>query len=175
SPTASRLLRPSPSGRLRLGARWTPRTPPPATATTRLRPRGYGHHHGLLPVRHLLGNGLRRTTGTTRAPLPARLATTTATVHRALSGRDASEQGLDRGANFLLHQPPNDRQQATVSRHRPPPLRSNTHHSASSSRSRRSILRWSFKKARVSAKCSVSVYSTRSILSSRRRYIQAFG
>src|SRR5207302_7047034 len=88
--------------RLLLRSRWTARTTPtPATAANRLRLRG----HGLLRVRHLLGDGLRRTTGTTRAPFPARLAATTApsVLRLRLSNGDAAEQGLDRRAHFLLN------------------------------------------------------------------------
>src|SRR2546427_3729520 len=75
--------------------------------------------HGLLPVRHLLGNCLRWTTGTARAPLPARLATMATTVLRCgLPRRYGAEQRLDRGANFLLNDIPDDRHQASLSRHR---------------------------------------------------------
>src|SRR5439155_2147557 len=67
------------SCRLGLRARWTTgSTPTPPTTATGFRLRGDGCRQSLLPARHLLGNRLRRTTGTTRAPLPARLAATTA-------------------------------------------------------------------------------------------------
>src|SRR5947208_9135214 len=105
--------------RFLLRSRWTPRTAPtPATAATSLRLRGYGR--GLLHVRHLLGNRLRRTTGTAGAPVPARLATTAPTVRRLWlrAGRDAPEQRLDRGADLLLHHVADHRHEASLSRHR---------------------------------------------------------
>src|SRR5439155_5500515 len=103
--------------RFLLRSRWTPRTAPtPATAATSLRLRGYGR--GLL-LRHLLGNGLRWATGTTGAPLAARLATTAPTVLRLHRPRgDAPEQRLDRGADLLLNPVPDDRHEASLSRHR---------------------------------------------------------
>src|SRR6266446_1716335 len=76
--------------------------PTPATAANSLRLR-----RGSLLLRHLLGNGLRRTTGTTRAPRPTATPTVT-TVRRSPSGRDATEQRLDRVPNFLLHHLPDD-------------------------------------------------------------------
>src|SRR5438552_17096330 len=111
--------------RFLLRSRWTPRTAPtPTTTATSLRLRGYGR--GLLP-RHPGGNRLRRTTGTTRAPLPARLAATTApTALGLLSDReprlaphsgDTPEQRTDRGPDFLLHHVEDHCQQALVSRH----------------------------------------------------------
>src|SRR6266566_8058079 len=96
--------------RLGLGARTTPTR---ATAVNGLRLRH------LLRVRHLRGDRLRRTTGTTGAPLPARLATTAATVLRLLPGGDASEERLDRGADLLLHHVTDHRDQTLPSRHRP--------------------------------------------------------
>src|SRR5437879_394882 len=101
--------------RFLLRSRWTPRTAPtPATAATSLWLRGYGR--GLL-LRHLLGNGLRRTTGTTGAPLPACLTTTAPTVLRLLPCGDASEQRLDRGADFLLHEVADRGHEASLSWH----------------------------------------------------------
>src|SRR5439155_10917823 len=119
--TASRvLLRPLPSSRLRLRARWTPRTTPtPATATNRLRLRTRGRSRRLLP-RHLLGNRLWWATGTTGAPCPTSPATAaTAAVLRWLRRwrRNAAEQRLNRGADFLLHQVPDHRHEAWLSRH----------------------------------------------------------
>src|SRR5206468_6188298 len=105
------------SCRLGLRSRWTARTAPtPTTAANALRLRRCGRHHGLLPARHLLGNSLRWTTGTAGAPLPARLATTAPTVRRLLPGRDAPEQGLDRGPDLPLHDVADDRYEASLSR-----------------------------------------------------------
>src|SRR5881397_94367 len=94
------FIRPGHLCRLPLRSRWTTGTmPTPATAATVLRLRDYGRHHGLLRVRHPGGNRLRRTTGTTGAPFPARLPTTAPSVLRLrLSNGDAAEQGLDRRA-----------------------------------------------------------------------------
>ena len=117
------------SCRLLLRSRWTPRTTPtPATALNGLRLRGCGRHHGLLRVRHPLGNSLRWATGTTRAPrrTPTPATTTAPTVLRLRAG-DASEQRLDRGADLLLRQVTNYRHQASLSRHRPPPCRRGIH------------------------------------------------
>src|SRR5207249_4651944 len=93
-------------------------TPTPATTVNGLRLRGYGRSH-LLRVRHLLGNRLRRTTGTAGTPLPACcLAATTATVcGLPLAGRDASQQRLDRGADLPLHHVPDHRHEASLFRH----------------------------------------------------------
>src|SRR2546427_9689342 len=91
--------------RLLLRPRWTTgTTPTPATAVNRLRLRGYGRRH-LLRVRHLRGDRLRRTTGTTRAPRATSPTRTTApTVLRLrLGAGDASQQRLDRGTHFLLN------------------------------------------------------------------------
>src|SRR5882724_5702525 len=94
--------------RLLLRSRWTPRTTPtPATAANGLRLRGHVRRRALL-LCHLLGDGLRWPTGTTGAPLPARLATAT-TVLRRLSSRDASEERPDGVPHFLLHQVPDHR------------------------------------------------------------------
>src|SRR5213079_1330138 len=77
--------------RLLLRSRRTTRTTAtPATTANGLRLR----RHGLLRVRHLLGNGLRRTTGAARAPLPSALPVPT--VLRSLPRGDAAEQRLDR-------------------------------------------------------------------------------
>src|SRR5947208_14736682 len=78
-PIASRLPRPSPSSRLLFRSRRTPWTAPTPATADGLRLRGCGRHHGgLLPVRHLLGNRFRRTTGTTGAPCSTTPAATTA-------------------------------------------------------------------------------------------------
>src|SRR5438067_12119310 len=97
--------------RLGLRARSTP-TP----ATTMNGRRGCGRRH-LLPARHLLGNRLRRTTGTAGTPLPACFATaTTATVLGfALADGDASQQRLDRGADLALHRVTDHRHEASLS------------------------------------------------------------
>src|SRR6266403_826568 len=70
-------------------------------------------------LHHLRCDRLRWTAGAARAPLPTRLATTTATVlglRRA--GRDAPEQRMDRGADLLLHHVADHRHQTSLSRHR---------------------------------------------------------
>jgi len=103
--------------RLGLRARCPPRTTAtPATAAD-LCLRGYGRRH--LRARHPLGNGLRRTTGTTWAPLPACLATTAPTVLRLRlrAGRDAPEQRLDGVPHLLLHEIADYRHQAPLPRH----------------------------------------------------------
>src|SRR6266404_5109037 len=98
--------------RLGLRARCPPRTTAtPATATNGLRLRGYGHRPGFLRVRHPLGYGLRRTTGTTWAPLPSALPAPTG-LRRRLPRGDAAEQRLDREADFLLNQVTDHRHEA---------------------------------------------------------------
>ncbi len=106
---------------LLLRSRWTPRTTPtPATTANGLRLRTRGRRRCLLP-RRLLGNRLRRATGTTWAPLAACLETTAPTVLRLrLVAGDASEQRLDRGTYLLLHRVSDHRHKASLSRHRPP-------------------------------------------------------
>src|SRR6266478_1413258 len=104
--------------RFLLRSRWTPRTAPtPAAAANRLR-LTRSRSRCLLP-RHLLGNSLWRTTGTARAPFPARLATTAATILRLRHfAGDASKERLDRGADLLLHQVADHGHEASLSRHR---------------------------------------------------------
>ena len=116
---SSRVRRSSASRRLLLRAGWTTGTTPTrATAVNGLRLRDYGRHRSLLP-RRFLGNRLWRTTRTTWAPLPAPLATTAPTVLRPrLAGGNASEQRLDRGADFLLDHVADHRHQAHLPRHR---------------------------------------------------------
>ena len=116
--TEPTLPRSSPSGRLLLRPRRPARTTPtPATTMNGLRLRGCGGRH-LLRVRHLLGNSLRRTTGTTWAPCSTSPTTTAPTVLRSLPRGDAAEQRLDRGADFLLHHVADHRHEASLSRHR---------------------------------------------------------
>src|SRR5207247_10778573 len=69
-------------------------------------------------VRHLLRTRLRMPSGTTGASFAARLATTAPTVLSLLPGGDGSEQRLDRGLHFLLNHVPDDRHEASLSRHR---------------------------------------------------------
>jgi len=109
------------SGRLRLRARWPPRTTPlSATAANDFGLRSRGRSRRLL-LRHLLGNRLRWTTGTTGPPCPTSPATAaTAPVLRRLRRRrrrDAAEQRVDRGADFLLHKITYQRHDASLPRH----------------------------------------------------------
>src|SRR3989442_9052886 len=96
-------------------------------AANGLRLRGYVRRH-LLRVRHLRGNSLRWTTGTTRAPLPTPPATAP-TVLRSLPRGDAAEQRLDRGADLLLHKVPDHGHEASLSWHRSSPCRRQIHES----------------------------------------------
>src|SRR5439155_8083438 len=114
SPTASRVPRPSPSGRLLLRPGRTPwTTPRPPTAANGLRLRTRGRSRSPL-LRCLLGNRLRRATGTAGTPLPAPFAATTTTVRRLLPSGDAFEQRVDRGADFLLNHVADHRHQAPL-------------------------------------------------------------
>src|SRR3989441_8682740 len=98
--------------RLLLRTRRTPRTAPtPATPTNGLRLRDERRRHCLL------GNGPWRTTRTTRAPFPSALPAPTVPRLRLGAG-DASEQRVDRGLHFLLNHVPDDRHEASLSRHR---------------------------------------------------------
>src|SRR5207249_5853724 len=91
-------------------------TPTPAAAANRFRLRTRSRSRGLLP-RHPGGNRLRRTTGTTGAPLSSSLPAPTVLCLRLVAG-DGSEQRLDRGLHFLLNHVPDDRHEASLSRHR---------------------------------------------------------